>query len=463
MNITADLESDIDGTAATQLVSQEMFDPFCREKAQEIYEASQDLVPVDTGALKESGHIEEVGSAVGEGLWYVVYDAPTKDQSKWKSYACVLGASTQVAVKGGERPIGQIKVGDLVLTQTGEYKHVIATNRFPATKKPELVEITTEYRKGRNHVLTVTTDHKILTYRDGRNTWIQAGDLKETDVLYSRIKKAHNKGKFIDPAKTCINCGVTFNRHTESGSIVGQGKYFCTPECHADYWSKGNNPHIGMKRSQETKDRIAAKNRERFKVHPEQHPNYIVNKKGFKTDAEKEVESWLISAGNEYHTQHKIGQHFADFYLPEENIVIEVDGAYWHKDQIKDIERDAELKETDPSLTIVHVHYFDKRHSPKLELMPLEDVYYVPCNPGMHSFVDPSTFKQAKILKLRHFTYANNRTNKPTMLYDLTIEDVHSFYAAGILVSNSFVELGTSRMSAEPYLVPAMAQVMGKL
>jgi hypothetical protein len=218
-----------------------------------------------------------------------------------------------------------------------------------------------------------------------------------------------------------------------------------------------------MKRSQETKDRIAAKNRERFKVHPEQHPNYIVNKKGFKTDAEKEVESWLISAGKEYHTQHKIGQHFADFYLPEENIVIEVDGAYWHKDQIKDIERDAELKETDPSLTIVHVHYFDKRHSPKLELMPLEDVYYVPCNPGMHSFVDPGTFKQAKILKLRHFTYANNRTNKPTMLYDLTIEDVHSFYAAGILVSNSFVELGTSRMSAEPYLVPAMAQVMGKL
>jgi HK97 gp10 family phage protein len=91
-----------------------MFDPFCREKAQEIYEASQDLVPVDTGALKESGHIEEVGSAVGEGLWYVVYDAPTKDQSKWKSYAIFLELGTsKMSAQPYLRPAMEQVIGKL--------------------------------------------------------------------------------------------------------------------------------------------------------------------------------------------------------------------------------------------------------------------------------------------------------------------------------------------------------------
>ena len=109
-----DLESDIDEGAAMQIVSEQMFDPFCREKAQQVYDISQELVAVDTGALKESGHIEEVGSAVGEGIWYVVYDAPTKDQSKWKSYAIFLELGTsKMSAQPYLRPAMEQVIGKL--------------------------------------------------------------------------------------------------------------------------------------------------------------------------------------------------------------------------------------------------------------------------------------------------------------------------------------------------------------
>jgi len=43
-----------------------------------------------------------------------------------------------------------------------------------------------------------------------------------------------------------------------------------------------------------------------------------------------------------------------------------------------------------------------------------------------------------------------------TNLYDLSVEDIHSFYANGMLVSNSYVEYGTSRQSPQSFLRKAI-------
>jgi len=37
-----------------------------------------------------------------------------------------------------------------------------------------------------------------------------------------------------------------------------------------------------------------------------------------------------------YEQQKRIGKYFADFYLPDENLVIEIDGSYWHQNRIED-------------------------------------------------------------------------------------------------------------------------------
>ena len=76
-------------------VAQKTLGPFAKEKAERILEISQGLVPVDTGALKASGHVDTVDVAlIAEVNYQVVYDAPTADQSKWQSYAVFLEKGT---------------------------------------------------------------------------------------------------------------------------------------------------------------------------------------------------------------------------------------------------------------------------------------------------------------------------------------------------------------------------------
>ena len=111
--------------------------------------AVRNRTPVKTGLLKSSIAGRRTGWATGE--------VATKTE-----YACVFDAQTSVRIENGLKTIGTIKVGDKVLTQDGNYHKVIATNSFLAKLKPDLVYIETEYRKGKNHKITLTIDHKVL-------------------------------------------------------------------------------------------------------------------------------------------------------------------------------------------------------------------------------------------------------------------------------------------------------------
>lgn len=193
------------------------------------------------------------------------------------------------------------------------------------------------------------------------------------------------------------------------------------------------------------------------------------------TSVERHVMRWLDNRGVRYESAKLIGRHFVDFYLPEAHMVVEADGAYWHRDQAKDIARDEALLAVDPSLTITHLHFHHKRFSPHLDLHPAQNVHYVSCNPGPKSFADPTVFTHTPILSLRNWRYESvvgtRRTKmrtcgcRPTAphrnvcqgpthdeivttgvydsnqgwLYDLTVEGVHSFVVSGVIVSNSYV------------------------
>jgi len=93
-NVTADMDAAIDEDAAMG-VAQKTLGPYSKKKAERILEISQGIVPVDTGALKESGHVDTVDVAIiAEVSYQVVYNAPTKDQTTWKSYALFLEKGT---------------------------------------------------------------------------------------------------------------------------------------------------------------------------------------------------------------------------------------------------------------------------------------------------------------------------------------------------------------------------------
>jgi hypothetical protein len=381
-------------------------------------------------------------------------------------YAC-LKSNTIILTKEGWKRISFIKIGDEVLTQTGNYHKVLNIIKVKNIDHPDMVTIEINYRKGMSRKLSMTKEHKILVYRNGRNKWICAGELLKTDCVYATPKIAHNKGISKYKIVYCKNCAKIIKGHeNDKGKRI-----FCSVECRVEFWNKGNNPHNGAKRTEEVKNKMSISAVKRIKEHPENHANYIMGKKGFKTFPEKQVCFWLEEQGlkEKYIQQYPVGGKFVDFYIPELNQIIEADGAYWHRNQEKDIKRDLNILKHMPFGTeIYHIHFFDERFSPKnMDLNPIHNVYYSPCNPGTDSFVNLSCFRPFQIKSIKHWKYevkpkGKQKGIRTTYLYDLSIDKVHSYYANGVLVSNSWLEFGTRRMQARPFIRPQFDKLKRK-
>ena len=52
---------------------------------------------------------------------------------------------------------------------------------------------------------------------------------------------------------------------------------------------------------------------------------------GRRSSIEIITEAWLTERGETFDVQRQIGPWLVDFYLPERNLIIEVDGDYWHR------------------------------------------------------------------------------------------------------------------------------------
>jgi hypothetical protein len=120
-----------------------------------------------------------------------------------------------------------------------------------------------------------------------------------------------------------------------------------------------------------------------------------------------------------------------------------------------------ELLKNAPGVRIIHVHFFKEGYSPNLVSNPLPNVHYVSCNPGVDSFVDPETAVPKKIVSIRKWRYSKGKrphSIAQKMLFDLSVDKVHSFFANGILVSNSHLEYG-----GYPFMRPALEVNRGNI
>lgn len=375
-------------------------------------------------------------------------------------YGCVFDAHTYVPTHLGQKHICDVRVGDKVLTQTGEFRSVIGTTRYPAIEKPDLVTIEARYRKGSVHRLTLTTDHHVLVFRDGKHKWVEAGTLVVGDSVSKRRKTSWSDGTAAVEHRECEGCGRSYVRRHRGRMYqpngTSQGRRFCSSQCRSVWLAQR---HVGMKRSEESRERMAQAARDKYIRNPELHPNRILAKKGFETSHEKSVSEWLKVRGIRFRPQHKIGNVIVDFYLPDSDTVIEADGAFWHQDQARDIERDRHILDERPDVRIVHMHFSDARFTPQLDVRPFPNVVYVACNPGPSSFVDPDVFMATEVLSVKHWTYRRIGT-RSALLYDLSVDGVHSFVASGLVIHNSFQEFGTSRHGAQPFVRPGFDETV---
>lgn len=95
--------------------------------------------------------------------------------------------------------------------------------------------------------------------------------------------------------------------------------------------------------SQEYKDRCSKQKKEYYKLYPEKHPNSRIRNNPEKiTYPEKLALLFFIQNNIQYIHQFSIGSYFVDFLV--EDLVIEVDGEFWHKDAEKEKKRDEFIK-----------------------------------------------------------------------------------------------------------------------
>lgn len=88
---------------------------------------------------------------------------------------------------------------------------------------------------------------------------------------------------------------------------------------------------------------------EYYKLNPEKHPNILVaGNRNKMTYPEQLINDWLTTHGYNFISQYKTSFNdsirYVDFYLPDYNLYIEVDGEYWHADKSIDTEKDLYAK-----------------------------------------------------------------------------------------------------------------------
>jgi len=105
---------------------------------------------------------------------------------------------------------------------------------------------------------------------------------------------------------------------------------------------------MGKKLSKNTKDKIRKSQIQRIKDNPLIHPNRLCA--GIKESyPEKMVREYFEELGYingiDFVQQFKYNTYYIDFYLPKNNICLEIDGEYWHdKNDINEIERENCIK-----------------------------------------------------------------------------------------------------------------------
>lgn len=342
----------------------------------------------------------------------------------------------------GKKKISQIEVGDRVLTQAGIFKPVRKVWKVRAPEGTTMVRIKARWRDGDSqvHEIVCSPNHEILVFRDGRNKWVRAGEVLETDRVYHRRKPGRRAG--TGKEFTCQWCSETYTNYQR----LGYSRKYCSPECGK---AAGAEWHRGRKRSEESRRKMRETRKQLLAENPELHPSHLVSGKE-RTGCEEAVADFLATCGLEYEEQARIGSHWVDFLVPEQQLVMEADGAYWHQDQEKDIRRDREiLQSLGPGWRIVHLHFFDETYSPELDLRPEENVKYVVVNPGPATFTCPDTFEQTEVLEVERFQVeTGSRGPNHWTLYDLEVEGVRSYYANNFLVHNSLEYGGSDQAPA---------------
>lgn len=382
---------------------------------------------------------------------------------------CFIDPQIPIYTSEGWKPIGQIKVGDLVLTHKRRFRRVYALPRHN-----EKADVTTLRFKGTLQQISMTSNHPIFM-SDGN--WKDAGlckpgdsvmvlgnvckrcgkptpyfkkycsrtclskditDKQWSDPNHRKIVSKKNRESMIHQYKSGERNGdlITKKAHEKIQQMVKEGNHpFQRPEVRDVIKQVTNLPKHRkssserMKKNNPMHDPVivekAKRSMKEFYINnPERRLNALManhRKSANMTWIEKRMSELLDKMGIQYVYQYPILNYNVDFAIPGLKIAIECDGEYWHQDKAKDDIRDRRIEKEGWSV----LHYTGTKIN-----QCLNDIEYelsrVLCNHlGEYDLVP------YKIDSVKNWTLSRSMP-----MYNLSVEEDESYVAKGIVVHN---------------------------
>ena len=213
-----------------------------------------------------------------------------------------------------------------------------------------------------------------------KHCWRQYCGIKGKEKLLSLdYNKKHQKGKTQDHSKQrapygrwkCECCNIIFNTRAE---LYQHNKEWHKSVSNDGPWNKGltknddarvakysenaqktykkrilegykNPTWINEYWTEERRKKASNSKILLYSENPEKHPNRkLANNRNKMTYPESVAYDWLVENNVEFEHQKMLvinnKKRFVDFYLAPNNLIIEIDGEYWHKDKNYDKNKD---------------------------------------------------------------------------------------------------------------------------
>jgi SPP1 gp7 family putative phage head morphogenesis protein len=389
---------------------------------------------------------------------------------------CFIDRQIPIYTSRGWKKIGDIQLGDLVLTHKGRFRKVTKLYITPK-QKPKVIRF---FIKGfQNGGLTMTEDHPVLVTQAGitMSRWKSAKDVVETDQILLLASKCARCGisipyfrkycshtcqsldvtdqQWSDPAhrKNISNKAkiqmlreystgqrdpfvITKKANSSTRRMVQEGMHPFQQEEVRERMKKVTNlpkhrkaSSKRMKLNNPMKDPVIRKKAtlslEKFlEEHPEKRLNSRMakhRKSGKKTWIEERMAQLLDHLGIHYVFQYPILRYDVDFAIPHLKIAIECDGEYWHQDKKKDAVRQKRIENEGWFV----LRYTGKKINQCLNEIEMELSRVFMNHTGDYEFI------KYPISKIETRELKRSRT-----LYNFSVEEDESYIAKGMIVHN---------------------------
>lgn len=388
------------------------------------FRACELCVPWEGKVLSTNGmnpDYESLDSAISAGLFH-----PN----------CFIDKQVKIFTSKGWRAIGDVQVGDLVLTHRGRFRKVTKLHRNQG--RPRLVKIDVmgpSYgsRKGRISTLTLTEDHPVLV----NGFWIPAKKVKPGLEIRMLAKPCKVCGKptflYRETCSTeCATSIVTEKRDTPeyrkacaersrkamlrqiaAGLVDGKARTKAANEKTREMVRQGVHPFQDPENHKKAQQSLGYLNYGKTWIE-EKMGWYLKNCLGLEVKSQFAIPKDFDAWGRQRY-------YFVDFLIAGTNIVIECDGSHWHSDKEADQIRQKRIEDQG----YVVLRFTDSQIHGDLEECGKEIQRILANHSNEYLFMD---------VKVHSVHIQGPKRTYP--LYNISVAEDESYIAKGFVVHN---------------------------